>query len=68
VAPGELVEDEDLMVRKNLTITANENEFLERHQEINQSALFRRAIVTLMEAETGARRGRRRSADDEGPA
>lgn len=61
-------EGEELMIRKNLTITAMENDFLERHQEINQSALFRHAIVTLMDAESSARKPRRRPpSEDEGP-
>ena len=50
------------MVRKNLTITEIEDRFLQRHREINQSALFRRAIVSLMQAEQDElRRGRRRA-------
>ncbi len=53
----------DSMVRKNLTITEIEDRFLQRHREINQSALFRRAIVSLMQAEQDElRRGRRRGA------
>jgi hypothetical protein len=39
------------MQRKNITITPEENEFLERHPEINQSALFRQVIESLMLAE-----------------
>ena len=31
------------MLRKNITITAEENAFLDRHPEINQSALFRQS-------------------------
>lgn len=58
-APEEMV---DSMVRKNLTITEIEDRFLQRHREINQSALFRRAIVSLMQAEQDElRRGRRRA-------
>lgn len=38
------------MLRKNITITREQNEFLERHPEINQSALFRQVIDTLMTA------------------
>ncbi|MDE1836276.1 MAG: hypothetical protein KGJ23_06635 [Euryarchaeota archaeon] len=48
------------MVRKNLTITSDEDTFLQSHREINQSALFRRAIVSLMQAEADeVRRSRR---------
>ncbi len=39
------------MLRKNITITPEENEFLERHPEINQSALFRQVVESLMLAE-----------------
>ena len=39
------------MQRKNITITAEENEFLDRHPEINQSALFRQVVESLMLAE-----------------
>ncbi|MFI5418662.1 MAG: hypothetical protein ACHQ2Y_07205 [Candidatus Lutacidiplasmatales archaeon] len=39
------------MLRKNITITPEENEFLERHPEINQSALFRQIIESMMMAE-----------------
>jgi hypothetical protein len=39
------------MLRKNITITAEEEEFLERHPEINQSALFRQIVESLMLAE-----------------
>lgn len=49
------------MVRKNLTITTGEDEFLQAHREINQSALFRRAIVSLMEAEASEIRRSRRA-------
>lgn len=57
-----LSEEADGMVRKNLTITTQEDEFLQRHREINQSALFRRAIVSLMQAESAeVRRNRRGS-------
>ncbi|MGA7923243.1 MAG: hypothetical protein WCA77_04630 [Thermoplasmata archaeon] len=39
------------MLRKNITITAEENAFLDRHPEINQSALFRQVIESMMLAE-----------------
>ena len=39
------------MLRKNVTITPEENAFLERHPEINQSALFRQIIESMMMAE-----------------
>ncbi len=39
------------MLRKNITITPEENAFLERHPEINQSALFRQIIEQMMMAE-----------------
>lgn len=39
------------MLRKNITITTEENAFLERHPEINQSALFRQIIEQMMLAE-----------------
>jgi hypothetical protein len=39
------------MLRKNITITAEEEEFLQRHPEINQSALFRQIVESLMLAE-----------------
>jgi hypothetical protein len=39
------------MLRKNITITPEESEFLERHPEINQSALFRQVVESLMMAE-----------------
>jgi hypothetical protein len=39
------------MLRKNITITADEEEFLARHPEINQSALFRQIVESLMLAE-----------------
>jgi len=39
------------MLRKNITITADEAQFLERHPEINQSALFRQIVESLMMAE-----------------
>jgi hypothetical protein len=39
------------MLRKNITITPAEAEFLERHPEINQSALFRQIVESLMMAE-----------------
>ena len=39
------------MLRKNITITPDEAQFLERHPEINQSALFRQIVESLMLAE-----------------
>jgi hypothetical protein len=39
------------MLRKNITITPDEAEFLARHPELNQSALFRQVIESLMLAE-----------------
>ena len=39
------------MLRKNITITHEENAFLERHPEINQSALFRQIVESMMLAE-----------------
>ncbi len=39
------------MLRKNITITPEEEEFLERHPEINQSALFRQVVESMMLAE-----------------
>jgi hypothetical protein len=39
------------MLRKNITITPDEEEFLARHPEINQSALFRQVVESLMLAE-----------------
>lgn len=39
------------MLRKNITITPEEAEFLERHPELNQSALFRQIVESLMLAE-----------------
>ena len=39
------------MLRKNITITPEEAAFLERHPEINQSALFRQVVESLMLAE-----------------
>ncbi len=39
------------MHRKNITITAEEAAFLERHPEINQSALFRQIVESMMLAE-----------------
>jgi hypothetical protein len=39
------------MLRKNITITHEENDFLERHPEINQSALFRQVVESMMLAE-----------------
>ena len=43
--------DAAAMLRKNITITPAENEFLERHPEINQSALFRQIVESMMLAE-----------------
>lgn len=39
------------MLRKNITITSEQNAFLARHPEINQSALFRQIVESLMLAE-----------------
>ncbi len=39
------------MLRKNITITSEEAAFLDRHPEINQSALFRQVVESLMMAE-----------------
>jgi hypothetical protein len=39
------------MLRKNITITPEEEQFLARHPEINQSALFRQIVESLMLAE-----------------
>jgi hypothetical protein len=39
------------MLRKNITITHEENAFLERHPEINQSAHFRQIVESMMLAE-----------------
>jgi hypothetical protein len=39
------------MLRKNITITHEEAAFLDRHPEINQSALFRQIVESLMLAE-----------------
>jgi hypothetical protein len=39
------------MQRKNITITPEENAFLDRHPEINQSALFRQVVESMMLAE-----------------
>ncbi len=39
------------MLRKNITITPEEAKFLDRHPEINQSALFRQVVESLMLAE-----------------
>lgn len=39
------------MLRKNITITHEEAQFLERHPEINQSALFRQVVESMMSAE-----------------
>ena len=41
----------EAMLRKNITITPEENAFLERHPEINQSALFRQVVESMMLAE-----------------
>lgn len=43
------------MLRKNITITRQENSFLERHPEINQSALFRQVVESMMLAEKGTK-------------
>ncbi|MCI4353461.1 MAG: hypothetical protein L3K14_08815 [Thermoplasmata archaeon] len=43
------------MLRKNITITHEENAFLDRHPEINQSALFRQVVESLMLAERAPR-------------
>jgi hypothetical protein len=48
------------MVRKNVTITREENAFLGRHPEINQSALFRHVVKTLMTMEARGATGRGR--------
>ena len=39
------------MLRKNITITSEQNAFLARHPEINQSALFRQIVEQMMLAE-----------------
>ncbi len=39
------------MMRKNITITPEESAFLDRHPEINQSALYRQIVESLMLAE-----------------
>jgi len=39
------------MLRKNITITPEESHFLDRHPEINQSALFRQIVESMMLAE-----------------
>ncbi len=39
------------MLRKNITITPEESAFLDRHPELNQSALFRQVVESLMLAE-----------------
>ena len=41
----------EAMLRKNITITPEENAFLDRHPEINQSALFRQVVESMMLAE-----------------
>ncbi len=41
----------ETMMRKNITITREEAAFLERHPEINQSALFRQIVESMMMAE-----------------
>ena len=48
--PGNRRESREVtgMLRKNITITPEENEFLTRHPEINQSALFRQIVETMM--------------------
>lgn len=49
--PRRIVKDDGGMLRKNITITSEENAFLERHPEINQSALFRQIVESMMLAE-----------------
>jgi hypothetical protein len=49
--PRRGVSDVAGMLRKNITITHEENDFLERHPEINQSALFRQIVESMMLAE-----------------
>ncbi|MCI4336975.1 MAG: hypothetical protein L3K17_07280 [Thermoplasmata archaeon] len=51
--PGNRQNDRDAMgmLRKNITITHEENAFLTRHPEINQSALFRQIVESMMLAE-----------------
>lgn len=51
--PGNRREERDAtgMLRKNITITHEENAFLTRHPEINQSALFRQIVESMMLAE-----------------
>ncbi|MCI4324456.1 MAG: hypothetical protein L3K00_00990 [Thermoplasmata archaeon] len=49
--PRRGVSDTTGMLRKNITITHEENAFLERHPEINQSALFRQIVESMMMAE-----------------
>jgi len=41
----------EAMLRKNITITVEEHAFLSRHPEINQSALFRQVVESMMLAE-----------------
>jgi len=45
------IRDTTGMLRKNITITPEENAFLTRHPEINQSALFRQIVESMMLAE-----------------
>jgi hypothetical protein len=49
--PHRAVSESTGMLRKNITITHEENAFLERHPEINQSALFRQIVESMMMAE-----------------
>jgi len=49
--PRRATENSGAMLRKNITITPAESAFLERHPEINQSALFRQIVESLMLAE-----------------
>lgn len=49
--PRRGISDATGMLRKNITITHEENAFLERHPEINQSALFRQIVESMMMAE-----------------
>jgi hypothetical protein len=49
--PKRTIREAEGMLRKNITITQEENAFLERHPEINQSALFRQIVESMMLAE-----------------
>jgi hypothetical protein len=49
--PRKAADATSAMLRKNITITSAENAFLERHPEINQSALFRQIVESMMLAE-----------------